>query len=184
MIKATFLLAGFILFSSIAATAQSDTPAVKPVPRPRNNNSNINNEQSLQDLNLPPDMRARLAIERAEHLHREALKDAEKLNVLTAEVARIYRERGRLSNEEFKKVGEIEKLAKSVLNHAGGSKVGGKSNESQKMSMGEAIDKMSVAAASISESMTTETRYVVSAKVIGLSNEVIHLAKFIRRTKK
>ena len=138
----------------------------------------------MQDLNLPPDMRARLAIERAEYLHREALKDVKKLNDLSAEVAQTYRERGRLLDEDFKKVREIEKLAKSVLDHAGGNKVDDKSNKATRMTLADAINSMSVAAASITESMTTETRYVVSAKVIGLSNEVIHLAKFIRRTKK
>ncbi len=178
MIKATLALTVFMLLFSSVAGAQSDTPIPRPVPRPGNNN------ESEQDLNLPPDMRARLAIERAEHLYREALKDVKQLNDLSAEIAKAYRERGRLSDEEFKKVREIEKLAKSVLNHVGGSKVDDEPDKSSRMTLGEAIDKMSVAAASISDSMTAETRYVVSAKVIGLSNEVIYLTKFIRRVKK
>ena len=178
MFKKLLLMIGFLLSVSFPVGAQSSSPSIPPPPPPRNNGT------VEQDLNLPPDMRSRLAIERAEHLHREALKDVEKLNELSAEVTKKFQEQGNLSSAELKKVGDIEKLAKSVLNHAGGSKVDDESDKDQKMTVGVAIEQMGVAVAGISKTMIEETRYVVSAKVIDLSNKVINLAKFIRRAKK
>jgi hypothetical protein len=129
-------------------------------------------------------MRIKLAIERADSDYRKALADAEKLNDLSAEVAKVYRERGSLSAEEMKKVGAIEKLAKRILSQAGGDEVDDKTANAEQQSLADACDKLSTAATKIKDSMKTQTRFVVSAAVIASSNEVINLAQFIRRSQK
>ena len=86
--------------------------------------------------------------------------------------------------EDIKKLGSIEKLAKRILSHAGGSQVDGNKDESAQLSIPEAIEKMNVAVASIKKSALSETRNVVSAAVIGNSNEVIELTRTIRRSQR
>ncbi len=180
MYKSGLILASFILWLSSSAIAQNAPTGLKQPPPPRPS-SPLDGDLTDQDMNLPPDMRARLAIERAESRHREALEDVEKLTTLSADVAKKYEEAGTLSSEDMKKVGSIEKLAKDLLNHAGGSKV---DDDIEKITLADAIKQMDAAVTNIHESMTAETRYVVSAKVIGLSNEVINLARYIRRAGK
>ncbi|HVF89469.1 MAG TPA: hypothetical protein VNH22_05345 [Blastocatellia bacterium] len=137
-----------------------------------------------QDVSVPDDMRIRLAIERAESEHRKVMEDVKKLNDLSEDIAKRYREEGKFSGEEIKKVGTIEKLAKRILSHAGGSEVSDKEGDALRLSIAEAVDQLSVAASNIRKSMTEETRFVVSAIVIANSNEVINLAQFIRRQNK
>jgi len=132
------------------------------------------------DTSLPDEMRTRMAMERAENDHRKILEDVDKLNNLSSEVASGYHERGKISEDEIKKLNTIQKLAKHVLSHALGDEVEDKS--SKPMTLAEAVDQMKAAAANIKKTMTAETRFEVSAVVIANSNEVISLAQFIKRT--
>jgi len=125
-------------------------------------------------------MHTRMAVERAESDHRKILVDVDKLNELSSDVARGYHERGKLSEEEIKKLGTIEKLAKHVLSHALGDEVEDKSP--QPLTLAEAMDRLKDAAANIKKTMKAETRFEVSAVVIANSNELISLAHFIKRT--
>ena len=132
------------------------------------------------DSALPDEMRTRMAMERAENDHRKILEDVDKLNHLSSEVASGYHERGKISEDEIKKLNTIQKLAKHVLSHALGDEVEDKS--AKPMTLAEAVDQMKAAAANIKKTMTAETRFEVSAVVIANSNEVISLAQFIKRT--
>jgi hypothetical protein len=176
MFGRVLLLAVFILPLCSAAASQGTRPAIKPADR------YSDNEQ--EGSRLPEDMRVKMAIARAEEDHRKILDDVEKLTNLSSEVAKGYGEHKRLSNDDVKKLGTIEKLAKHVLNHAGGDQVDWKSDSSGHMLLAEAIDMLSTTAANIRKEMTAETRFVVSATVIANSNEVISLSRFIRRARK
>jgi len=169
-------LAMSLLLCSVSAAAQAK-PNTAPDPPRRS----VDDRWSRpQDTGLPEEMRTRMAMERAEHDHRKILEDVDKLNHLSSEVARSYHERGKLSEEEIKKLNIIEKLAKHVLNHTLGDEVEDKS--SKPLTLAEAVDQMKAAAANIKKTMTAETRFEVSAVVIASSNEVISLAHFIKRT--
>jgi hypothetical protein len=173
----------FILSSLLALLAQTSGPIARrpaqsqppgePPPERRSNN---------QEIELPAEMRARLAIERAEDEHRKFVDDVKKLDELSSEVASNYHEKSSLSPEDMKKLGSIEKLAKRVLSRAGGSGV--EDEELKKLPLPEAIERMSAAASSIKKSLMAETRHVISATVIGYSNEIINLTQIIRRAKK
>jgi len=106
------------------------------------------------------------------------------LSKLSDEIAKGYGERKRLSSDDLKKLGTIEKLAKRVLTHAGGEEFDPKSDSTEHLLLPQAIDMLSTTAANIRKEMTAETRFVVSATVIANSNEVISLCRFIRRPKK
>jgi hypothetical protein len=177
MILKSFLLISFFILSGLTAAAQSPQPGARPPGPPRHSDSD-------QDINLPDEMKSRIAIERLEDEHRRFLEDVKRLDDLTAEVVKAYTDRKTLTGEELKKLGTIEKLAKRVLGRAGGSEVDDKKTESSPLRMEEAISALGAAVAGIKKSAMAETRHVISATVIGNSNEVINLAQFIRRTQK
>jgi hypothetical protein len=128
-------------------------------------------------------MRIKMAIARAENEHKKILEDVQKLGDLSNEIAKGYSERNKLSSDDIRKLGTIEKLAKRVLTHAGGDEVSDKSGLDH-MPLADAIDKLNSAAEIIRKDMKTETRFVVSAGVIAKCNEVINLVRVIRRTQK
>jgi len=136
-----------------------------------------------QESSLPEDMRIKMAITRKEDEHKKVLEDVEKLNDMSSEIAKGYGERKRLSPDDLKKLGTIEKLARRVLSDAGGDEVDQKAEFFEHLPLADAVDKLSSAAFNIKKEITTGTRYGVSATVIANSNEVISLARFIRHQK-
>ena len=171
-------LAICLLLCWSATVAQTPKPRPRP-PQPPDRTAPTDLWGKPQESTIPDDMRTRMAMERAENDHRRVLEDVDKLSALSSEVARGYHDRGRLSDEELKKVSAIEKLAKHVLTHTLGDEVEDKSPKPSNMT--EAVDQMNAAAASIQKTMKAETRFEVSAAVIASSNQVITLAHFIKR---
>lgn len=175
------LLVIFILLFAFSTAGQNTRPAPRPGDA-RPSDKYPDDEQEA--TRLPDDMRIKMAIARADEEHKKVLEDAEKLSKLADEIAKDYGERKRLSSDDLKKLGNIEKLAKRVLTHAGGEEVEPKSDPTENMLLPQAIDMLCSTAANIRKEMTAETRFVVSATVIANSNEVISLCRFIRRPKK
>lgn len=174
-------LAISILLSASASLGQSARPAIRPSEaRPPDKYPADEQEGSR----LPDDMRIRMAIARAEEDHKKVLEDVEKLSDLSDEITRRYGEHKQLSSDDFKKLGTIEKLAKRILEHAGGEEVDSKPNSTERLLIPEAVAMLSTSVANIKKEMSAETRYVVSATVVANSNEVINLSRFMRRAKK
>ena len=170
-----------ILLSPLIVPAQQSRQMNRP-PLPNPDGSPA--ERGAQDIDLPDEMRVRLLLERLEGEHKKFIEDVMKLDELSSEVARSYNEKRLLMPDDMKKLGSIEKLAKRILSHAGGNQVDGDKAESAQLSISEAIEKMNVAVAGIKKSALSETRHVVSAAVIGNSNEVIELSRIIRRSQR
>jgi hypothetical protein len=183
MVKKFLMPVFFTLLFAVGAMAQSRSlPAgTDAATRPKTPGTPVTKSDSDQDLNFPPDMRARMAIERADIEYRKILEDADKLNDMSAEVAKSYHDRGNLTSDELKKLSAIEKLAKRILDHVGGDEVDDK-NKSAQRSVSEAVEQMSAAAANVQKGMKEQTRYGVSATVIANSNQIISLAQFIRHS--
>ena len=181
MARRFLLLAIFILLFAFSTVAQNTRPAPKPGEARTPDRYPDDGQESSR---LPDDMRIKMAIARADEEHKKILDDAEKLSKLSDEIAKEYAERKRLSSDDLKKLGTIEKLARRVLTHAGGEEIEPKPDPTENMLLPQAIDMLSSTAANIRKEMNTETRFVVSATVIANSNEVISLCRFIRRPKK
>lgn len=168
-----------VLAVSIVAAAQA-----KPVtPRPNDQNrpatSEDKAEQSGSEILLPEEMRVKMEIERAESEHRKFVEDVTQLSDLSNEVSKRYHDSGNLSSDELKKLANMEKIAKRILNHAGGK--GDDSDEPSELSLATAIDQMHEAVADIKKNVMAQSRYVVSTTLIASSNQVIRLARFVRR---
>ena len=180
MLRGFCSLAILILLSSSIVTAQSPQPAIRPsTPKPPSRVSDDEQENS----HLPEEMRVKMAIARAEESHKKILEDVEKLSSLSEEIVKDYGDSKKLSGDDLRKLGTIEKLAKRILNHAGGEEVEDKNDPSEHLALAEAIDMLGSTAANIKKEMTAETRFVVSATVIAMSNEVSTLSRLIRHAK-
>ena len=175
----------FVALLPLAAAAQG-TPPPKPIPRatPTPTVSGDRNESSEQESNLPEEMRIRMAIERAEGEHRKVLEDVQKMSDLSTEVSTAYGDRSQLSPDDVKKLSAIEKLAKRILTHAGGSEVDDKSPDTESLSLADAVHHMCAAVTRIKTDMVAQTRHVISAIVISSSNEVITMTHLIWRKQK
>jgi hypothetical protein len=137
--------------------------------------------ESDAGVNLPDEMRIRMLIARRETEHKKVMESVDQLNDLSEQVATRFRRDGRLVEADLKLMGQIEKLARQVLSHAGGETV--EEKEEKKPTLGEAVDLIAAEAAKIKKDMTAETRYVVSAAVIASSNQVISLSRYVRRVR-
>jgi hypothetical protein len=177
MFNRFFVFAIVILLSALGAKAQNTRPAPPPEIRVPDK---FPRTEEQDGGGLQRDMQVKMAIARAEGDHKKLLEDVEKLSILSSEIAKGYVEHKRLSADEIKKLGTIEKLARRVLTSSGGDEVDQKPDP---MPLGDAIDKLNSTAASIKKEMTAETRFGVSATVIANSNEVISLARFIKQQK-
>ncbi len=184
MYRGFWLLFLFILplaFYAVPAQTQAPRPSTRPAIKPPDKYPD-DDEQELS--HLPEEMRIKMVIARAEEDHKKILEDVDKLSTLSNEIVKEYGDNKRLSADDMKKLGTIEKLAKRILTHSGGEEVDQKSGASENMPLAEAVDMLGTTVASIKKEMTAETRFVVSASVIANSNEVISLSRLIRHAKK
>jgi hypothetical protein len=171
-IKLSVLL--LVLLVSVGVAAQSEKTRVTgdPLEEP---------EQSRDaDINIPAEMRSRLNIERAEDEHRKLVDDVKKMNDLSGELVSRYKHHHKLSDDDIKRINSIEKLAKRVLNRSLGKEE--RPDDLPQFSMG--VVQLGSATQKIQKVVAAETRFVVSATVIGTSNEVICLTEYIRQLQK
>ena len=171
MIKRFFLLSIFTSLLLSAAAAQDGRPDLKP-------------PTSEQDITLPDEMRARLAIERAEGEHRKFLEDVKELGGLSDQLTADYTKRGRLASEDLKRVSAIEKRAKRMLGYAGGREIDDKPSGPAQLAIKDAVAQLGAVIEKLTKTVMTETRHVVSATVIADLNEVLNLAQYIRNSQK
>lgn len=125
-----------------------------------------------------------MEIERQEKEYQKLVDSANQLSDLSEGVAKAYKERSVLTADEIKKLASIEKLARHILTESGGEEVSEKTAEEAPVPVAEAIDKLAATAADVKKCINTQTRFVVSASVIANSNDLIHLAQYIRKAQK
>lgn len=167
---------------ALTAAAQASRPINKPQSLPPASSSD-EDRAAEQESNLPDEMRVRMYMERKDSEHRKFMEDVKQLDDLSSAIETAFRDHNALTSEDFKKVATIEKLAKRILSHAGGSHV----EEDKKplnTPLSDVIKELSESASEISSNLMSQTRHVVSMVVISSSNKVITLARFILRNKK
>jgi len=171
-----------IMLLLLAAQAPAQVKATEaPKPRVTGQQPDI---QEQQDVSLPEEMKTRMQIERADKDHQKLVESAKQMGELSAEFAKSFKETSRLDSQELKKLASIEKLARKILSDSGGEQTNDKPDQDEKLTLAEAVDRLNTTSADVANSITKGTRFVVSAAVISNSNEVIHLAQYIRRAEK
>ena len=171
-----FLLFATLLLLSASSPAQVTRPSAGTSDKAQDKFPNDDKQHS----DFPGEMLKKMEIARAEIEYKKVLEDVGKLSDLTDEVVKSYDERKRISPEDVKRLGAIEKLAKHVLSSVGGEEVDDKQFAGANLTVTDAIGKLKTATESIRKEMKAETRFVVSASVIANSNDVISLTRFIR----
>jgi hypothetical protein len=165
-----------LVLSSQAVFAQGPAPSAKPLPRP----SQKSDSDEGGGGNLPEEMRSRMEIERADRDYDKLVDSAKQLNEACSEFAKQYKDNPRLTADQIKRLASIEKLAKHILSESGGEETDAKLPD-EVGSVDDAVDRLAAKAAGVEKTVTAQTRFVVSAAAIMDSNEVIHLAQYIRR---
>jgi hypothetical protein len=177
-----FILPMMMLLLSLAGNAAAQVKTSE-TPKPQ-----VTRQQSdkaeQQEVSLPEEMKSRMEIERADKEHQKLVDSAKQLGELSAEVAKSFKESSKFDSQELKKLASIEKLARKILSDSGGEQTSDKSDQNEKLTLSEAVDRLSSASADVAESISKGTRFVVSAAVISNSNEVIRLVQYIRRAEK
>jgi hypothetical protein len=172
------MIARLALILFFFAIPQQQTRPARPAEPP------LEPPEQERQQEIPSDIELKMAIERAESEHRKFLDYAKKLDELSAEVARRYREAGRLLAEDIKRLDSIEKMAKWILEHSGGERVEKPDGLAEINSLANAVDQLSAEAAGINKRAASASRFVVDAAIISGSNEIIQLVRFIRRSHK
>jgi hypothetical protein len=118
-------------------------------------------------------------IKRLEMMRKENLERARETAQLGAEICEAFEQHKSLGASEMKKVGRIEKLARSIRNEAGGDDddEGLKDPPAQ---LGTALRRLSEMCEDLRKKVEKTPRQVVSATVIASANQLIALAKHIR----
>ena len=161
-------------FMSIVVAQEPGPPTARERPRPQHEES--------PEQDLPAEMRARLEIERMDNTHKKILEDAERLETTATQVAKHFQEAGRMSSEDMKDLSTIEKLAKRILDFAGGSEE--KIEDLKPASVSDMLNQLSTLSAKVHGILKTEPRQVVSAVLIADSNTAIQLAQYIKKSVK
>ncbi len=173
------LLTSILASSTIAAGFDQRPNPNKPPPE-----QSKADEPEQDAPTLPEDMRLRMKREREELEHRKIVDSARQLFDTSVELAKGYKDAKALNDDAFKRIATVEKLARRILSHVGGEVVEPKERAGEAPSVPDAIDRIILASENIKKHFTSETRFVVSAAMITDSNQIIHLAQYLRHGQK
>ena len=177
LLKFRFALVVALALCGRAAAQQPST--IKPrASAPSDRTSSRTSDDD--DQSSPTDEMLRSAeIKRLEMSRKENLGRAREAAQLGAEIREAFEHQKSLSASELKKVGRIEKLARSIRNEAGGD------DDEQGLKdppagLETALCRLSELCDELRKKVEKTPRHVVSAAVIASANQVIALAKHIR----
>lgn len=123
---------------------------------------------------------ARQLIEHEKKEHRENIERAQEVARLSQEIQRDIEKKARLDAEGARRLERIEKLARRIRSEAGGSDMPGALKDAP-TTIEQAAHRLSRIAKELSAEVEKTPRQVISASIIEKSNEIIELARLIRR---
>jgi hypothetical protein len=136
---------------------------------------------NLQDNPAMAEMQTRLIIARAIEAHRELLIMLEDLSATASLVVQGYQLRQVMfSEDDRKRIIYLEKLAKKIRTNQGYAN-GERQFEKEILNINQLIERLDVAAQNIKKERDQLTRFEVSTPVVYHTNEIIFLAKELKR---
>jgi hypothetical protein len=118
-------------------------------------------------------------IKRDEALYKENVGRAKETAQLASEVRDAFRQQKSLGAVELKKLGRIEKLARSIRNELGGGD-GDEGLKDPPAQLDDALNRLTDMSADLCKRIEKTPRHVVSAAAIITANQLIELTKHIR----
>lgn len=124
-------------------------------------------------------------IERAKKDHAQMIERGQEAFKLSEQLERAFEQNGRLTEREFVKVAEVEKIVKKIRSELGGDGDGEDDIKSESIfpSPGEAVKTLRSAVGTLYAELKKTTRFTISAAAIQTSNAVIKLSRILRITK-
>lgn len=179
MIQRTLFIALLFIAAMFAASvtsAQTDAS---------NNPMGINGRRTERP-DAPPTFSEMLAKKRAEQEkreHEELLKRGDTALALADELETSFEKNEKLSNEDAKKLAELEKLVVKIRRELGGDDGDGEIEDTEPpkpSTMKEAIGFLKNSTVKLVDELKRTTRFSISAVAIQTSNAVIRVARLLR----
>lgn len=125
------------------------------------------------------ELRAKRAIQEEDKEYQENLARARDLSFLGSSLAASYKQKNTLDREDLKKLGRVEKLAKSIRNAAGGE---GETIQLEKApnDLASALIMLEELSKSLREKVEKTPKHVISAAVIDEANVLLELVRIVR----
>lgn len=179
-------LIALVICCSDSARAQSNNPPpTNPSGLPTRSTDPLKPDKSSSDDDGPPmttfeeEMRAKRAIREAEKEHKQNLDRAEEIFQLAKDLQQGFKTTNSLDREGLKRLDRLEKLTKKIRGEAGGEE-----NDVQIVNRPTdrraAIAQIAETAESLSKSVQSTPRQVVSAAVIDGANVLLELIGILR----
>jgi chromosome segregation ATPase len=175
------LIIGLIVFFPLVAVAQTNTQK-KQTTRPPETGSAGKSSSSDDDAPLTTfeeEIRAKRAIKIAEKEHQANLDRAHEISQLGKELQEALKQRESLEREDNKKLDRLEKLTKKVRGDAGGEASEVKL-DSQPGDLAATVGRLVEVTDSLSKSVQSTPRQVVSTAVIDNANVLLELIRMMR----
>jgi hypothetical protein len=128
---------------------------------------------------MEEEMRAKRAIKYAEKEYQDNLDRARDLSALGSTIVTSFKQKNGLTEEDFKKLEKVEKLAKGIRRAAGGSE-DEVEMEKPPTDICSAIEMLGNLSQSLKEKVEKTPKHVISAAVIDEANALLELVRIVR----
>jgi len=160
-----------------AVSAQTAMPRATPPPSTPVNPSTDKEESPL--TSFEEEIRAKRAIKMAEKDHQENVDRAKEIADIAKDLQTTLKDKTAIDRDAVKKIERLEKLTKKIRNEAGGE------DEQVEIvnrpaDIKDAVKQIAESAESLSKTVQSTPRQVVSASVIGNANVLLELIKLLR----
>ena len=136
-------------------------------------------QQNNPFSSIEEEMRAKRAIKYAEKEYQDNLERARDLSELSAAIVSSFKRRSALSQEDFKKLEKVEKLAKGIRRAAGGSE-DDTEMEKPPANIATAVEMFGELSSSLKAKVEKTPKHVISAAVIDEANVLLELIRLVR----
>lgn len=165
------------LFPAAAAFARPQQPPVVKLPPTYDTHPGGRDEAG--QIGSREELLRNVEVRRREAVYKENLERAKESAQLGTEIREAFRRQNSLGQAEMKKLGRLEKLAKSIRNENGGDD-DEKTLEDPPRSLSDAVSRLAEMTEDFKKSVEKTPKHVVSTSVINSANQMLELIRLIR----
>ncbi len=125
----------------------------------------------------------RMRIERDKKEYNQMIARGEEALKLSEQVEKVFQQTGRLSQTEYTRISNIEKLAKKIREDLGGDDDGEDEDQRSGMSPADAVKSLRAMTLSLFDQLKKTSRFSISATAIESTNALLKITRFLRITK-
>lgn len=168
------LILGVFPLVALPVNGQQRQPVVVMEP-----NKNPMDPQSNPFSSIEEEMKAKRAIKYAEKEYLDNIERARDLSVLSTSIVTSFKQRSALTQDDFKKLEKVEKLAKGIRHAAGGSE-DDTEMEKPPTNIASAVSMLGDLSNSLKAKVEKTPKHVISATVIDEANVLLELIRLVR----